>query len=122
MTEIRIIEKITPNILKRLARIRDDKRLAEWAKRLNIHAPRLTELLTGKRKVSYGYVILFIRGGMMSVEELFEGVDINGLGEVGKNVVARLQIEDAIINKISLLKSKNVSKDKILKALSILDE
>jgi hypothetical protein len=116
--ETKILDLVTPHVQKVLARYRDEHRLAEIAKRMDLAAPRLTEFLTGKRKLSYYYLVMFIRKGVLTMEEVWGDVDVSKLPKEQQIVVQRLKMEDAIVEAVVHAQAKGINVAKVLSALS----
>jgi hypothetical protein len=116
--ETRILDLVTPNVQKVLARYRDEHRLTEIAKKMDLAAPRLTEFLTGKRKLSYYYLVMFIRKGVMSMEDIWGDIDATKLPKEQQIVVQRLKMEDAIVEAVVQAQAKGINVAKVLSALS----
>lgn len=67
------------------------RQLSDLAKTLGIeHRSRLTELKNGNRKLTFFWLNIFIKGGLMTVDNILKGRSLSELNEVEQDTVLRL--------------------------------
>lgn len=94
------------------------RELSDLAKKLNIaHRSRLTELKNGSRKLTFFWLNIFINGGIMSVENILRGRNLNELNEIEKDTVLRLDPDKEELLLIYKAKKQGISVKELLRSV-----
>jgi hypothetical protein len=68
-----------------------ERKLSELAKMLGIkHRSRLTELKNGQRELTFFWLNIFVKGGVMSVDRILRGRNLSDLEDIELDTVLRL--------------------------------
>jgi hypothetical protein len=113
-----LFDSVTLNVQRVLMRYRDQNRLSEIANKMGIHAPRLSELLTGKRKLSYYYLEMFFSKGVMSMDEVLRDVDTSKMPKKDQIIIHKLKMSDDIVEAVVKAQAKGINIAKVLRAMS----
>lgn len=118
MYEQAILKMATPGVLRILDYYRSQSRLAELAKKVDIAAPRLSELLNGKRDLSFTYLTLFIYRGGMTLEQVFSGQDLTKLPKEAHLVLERLKMDDELVELVVKAKKEGIDLKALLRSVT----
>ena len=111
-----LINLAEPIVQRELMRLKDERKLSEVAKRLRLHNNRLTELLSGQRKLSAYYLSMLIGGRIVEIEQILQGRKLEELAEEDQLFLQRLIVDDETIKLLSEINDPERVK-KLLRAL-----
>jgi hypothetical protein len=111
-----LINLAEPIVQRELMRLKDERKLSEVAKRLRLHNNRLTELLSGQRKLSAYYLSMLIGGRIVEIEQILQGRKLEELAEEDRLFLQRLIVDDETIKLLSEINDPERVK-KLLRAL-----
>lgn len=96
----------------------ENRQLTVLSKKLGIeHRSRLTELKNGIRKLTFFWLSVFIKGGVMGVDQILKGRKIEELSKIEKTVVLRLDPDEEELALLYKAKRKNINIRKVLESL-----
>ena len=111
------------NILKReiqplLHEYADKRQLSELAKELGIeHRSRLTELKNGDRKLTFFWLNIFVKGGVMSVDNILRGRTLKELSDIELDMVLRLDPDKEELLLLYKAKRQGIDLKQMLKSV-----
>lgn len=109
-----LINEIRP-ILQRYAA---DRQLSELAKKLGIeHRSRLTELKNGNRDLTFFWLNIFFKGGIMTADNILKGRKLSELNEIELDTVLRLDPEKEELLLIYRAKRQGIDVKSLLKSI-----
>ena len=86
-----------------LIELKLNRRLGVTAKQLGISGPRMSEFLKGTREITPYYLGLFIKEGIVTIDQLLNGTGKawEELTETQRIVITKLAIDDGIAKKLT---------------------
>jgi hypothetical protein len=118
-TDIEIWKKYKSPVIDLLKDLRDQRLVRKTCReRLgNLKPARISEMISGVTDVSSYYVALFIKGRIMTIEQILQGKRISDLPEEDQVLFQRLMLDDEEVRLIVKAKQKGVSLKTVLKGV-----
>ena len=113
------IQIFKPVVLEVLEQLRIERRSQDVCKhQLNgLDPSRLSELRKGKRELSYYYLALFVRGGLITVKQLMGGKTLDDFSPEQQEIIRSLDLEPRLAAKVHLALSRGIDIESILDTL-----
>jgi hypothetical protein len=94
------------------------RELVDLAKQLGIdHRSRLTELKNGSRKLTFFWLNIFVKGGIVGVDNILKGRQLNELSEIELDTVLRLDPEKEELMLLYQAKRQGIDIKNMLKSI-----
>jgi hypothetical protein len=119
MEEKQFYDKILKTEVQPILRQYAEKRqLSELAKKLGIeHRSRLTELKNGDRSLTFFWLNIFVKGGVMSVDNILRGRKLKELSDIELDTVLRLDPEKEELLLLYKAKRQGIDIKQMLKSV-----
>jgi hypothetical protein len=119
MEEKKFYERLHKTVVQPiLGEYANQRKLTELSKILGIeHRSRLTELKNGSRKLTFFWLNLFVKGGIMNAESILRGRNLNELSEIELDTVLRLDPDTEILKLLYKAKKNKIDIKKLLNAV-----
>jgi post-segregation antitoxin (ccd killing protein) len=118
-----LLEAFAPRVRELLEGFRDRRQLSAIARDLGFNVSRLTEMITRdengdyRRKVTPYYLIKFIEGNIMSVEEILEGRPLETLQEQVRIFFERMVLSRRTIRLVYEAQKRGIDVDRLLETI-----
>ena len=118
-----MLEAFAPRVRELLEGFRDRRRLSAIARDLGFNVSRLTEMISRdengeyRRKVTPYYLIKFIEGGIMSVEEILDGRPLETLQERVRIFFERMVLSRRTIRLVYQAQKRGIDEDRLLETI-----
>ena len=118
-TDIEIWKKYKGPVISILEDLRDQRLVRKTCReRLgNLKPARISEMISGVTDISSYYVALFVKGRIMTIEQILQGRRLEDLPKDDQTMFQRLMLDDEEIQLIVKAKAKGVSLKTVLKGV-----
>lgn len=121
--QIDALAEFTPRIREILRDYRDNRQLSAIARQLGFHQSRLTEMITKNEKGKYKtritpyYIARFIEGGIISVDQIMAGRDLEDLPIRPRMFFERMMVSRSTLKLVVEAQRRGINVESILKEM-----
>ena len=121
--QIDAFKEFAPKVREILRGYRKKRQLSAIATSLGFHGARLAEMINKdgngnhKRRISPYYLAKFIEGGIMTVEEILEGRELEDIPEQPRMFFERMILSRKTINLVVEAQRRGIDVDKLLETI-----
>ena len=122
-SQLDALAEFAPRVRKILRSYRDKRQLSSIARQLGFHQSRLTEMISKNEKGEYKtritpyYIARFIEGGMMSVDQIMDGRNLEDLPIRPKMFFERMMVSRSTLRLVIETKRRGINLERILQEM-----
>jgi hypothetical protein len=121
--QVDALEPIAPRIRHILRQYKEKRQLSTMANRLGFHPARLTEMITKtgdgryKRKITFYYLAKFIDAGLMDVDQILDGRNLEDLPDRARRFFKRRMLSHETTELVVGAQRRGINVNRILKEI-----
>ncbi|MGV7224803.1 MAG: hypothetical protein ACQ9MH_25205 [Nitrospinales bacterium] len=122
-SQLDALAEFAPRVRKILRSYRDKRQLSSIARQLGFHQSRLTEMISKNEKGEYKtritpyYIARFIEGGMMSVDQIMDGRNLEELPIRPRMFFERMMVSRSTLRLVIETKRRGINLERILQEM-----